>query len=307
MTVVAIIGAGTMGPGMAATLARAGMEVRITDVSAAAMERAPELAAQAWAVLGELGVPERGGLDRITYAADLAAAAAGAGLAIENVPERLELKRQVLAELAAVVPPGCVLASDTSGIPITRLQDGMPASERIVGMHWSNPPHIIPVIEVIRGQQTSPATVEAVVEIVHAIGHRPIVVKRDVPGFVENRILYALLREAVDLVEQGVIEPEGLDACVSWGIGYKLAVVGPMALLDMAGLDIYRSVSSYLNAELCARPDVSPAIAAKVEAGELGLKAGGGMYAYAPGEVEALRARRAALFVATRLALTSRP
>src|SRR5262249_56177721 len=122
------------------------------------------------------------------------------------------------------------------------------------GRHGSNPPHIIPMIEVIAGKETSPQTVTWMVDTIKGLGLLPVVVKKDVAGFVENRILYALLRECVDLVDQGVIDAEGLDTCVSWGIGYKLSVVGPMALLDMAGLHIYQAVGRYLNKELCNRP-----------------------------------------------------
>ena len=170
-------------------------------------------------------------------------------------------------------------------------------------MHWSNPPHIIPVVEVIAGAETSSEAVSWMANTVKGIGLIPIVVKKDVPGFVENRVLYALLRECVDLVEQGVIEAEALDACVSWGIGYKLAVVGPMALLDMAGLDIYQAVGSYLNKELCSRGDVSPLVTARTRAGRLGMKTGGGIFDYTPERVAALRQARAATLVATRKAL----
>ena len=130
--------------------------------------------------------------------------------------------------------------------------------------------------------------------------------KKDVPGFVENRVLYALLREAVALVENGVIDPEDLDTCVSWGIGYKLGVVGPMALLDMAGLDIYKSVSSFLNADLATRGDVAPFVSERTRAGRLGIKTGGGVYDYTPERIKALQAERAARFVAVRLALEGR-
>ena len=170
-------------------------------------------------------------------------------------------------------------------------------------MHWSNPPHIIPIIEVIAGAETSPETVSWMVETVKGLNMLPILVKQDVPGFVENRILYAIMREAVDLVERGVIDAESLDACVSWGIGYKLAVIGPMALLDMAGLDIYQSVSSYLNEDLCARKDVSALIAGKTAAGALGLKSGKGMFDYGPEQIGELRAARAKKLVAVRKAL----
>lgn len=167
-------------------------------------------------------------------------------------------------------------------------------------MHWSNLPHIIPMIEVIGGEKTAPQTVATIREFIRSIGLLPVVVKKDVPGFVENRVLYALLREAVDLVERGVIEPEDLDTCVSWGIGYKIAVVGPMALLDMAGLDIYKSVSSFLNADLSNRDDVAPMVLEKTNASKFGIKSGEGMFSYTPEQTKALQGERARKLVAVR-------
>ena len=170
-------------------------------------------------------------------------------------------------------------------------------------MHWSNPPHIVPVVEVVAGERTSAETAAWMAETVRGLGLIPVPVKRDVPGFVENRILYAILREALDLVDDGVIEAEDLDTCVSWGIGYKLAVVGPLALLDMAGLDIYRSVAGYLNRELSGRRDVSPLVAALTAEGSLGLKSGAGIYGYRAEQAATLPAQRAATFVALRRVL----
>jgi 3-hydroxybutyryl-CoA dehydrogenase/5-formyl-3-hydroxy-2-methylpyridine 4-carboxylate dehydrogenase len=172
-------------------------------------------------------------------------------------------------------------------------------------MHWSNPPHIIPMIEVIGGEQTAPAVVTQVVELVRRTGHLPVTIRKDVPGFVENRVLYAVMRECLDLVEQGVIEPQDLDACVSWGIGYKLAVVGPMALLDMAGLDIYSAVGGYLNKELSNRKDVAPYIAQRTTQGKLGIKSGAGIYDYTPEKIAELQSARARKLVAVRKALQS--
>jgi len=167
-------------------------------------------------------------------------------------------------------------------------------------MHWSNPPHIIPMIEVIGGEQTAPETVETIRDLIRSLGLLPVVVKKDVPGFVENRVLYALLREVVDLVERGVIEPEDVDTCVSWGIGYKLSVVGPMALLDMAGLDIYNSVSTFLNSDLSDRKDVAPMVGQKIAAGTLGIKSGEGIFSYSPERITELQRERAHKLVAIR-------
>ena len=302
MTKAAVVGLGTMGPGIVATMARAGIAVAATDVAARQRELAQAGCDLATKVLDALDVPTKpGGSIRILD--DLAACVADADLVIENVPEKLDLKIEVFKAMESAARTDAVLASDTSGIPISRIQAGLAHPGRVIGMHWSNPPHIIPMIEVIAGDQTMPATVDWMKDFIRDLGHLPVVIKRDVPGFVENRVLYSVMRECVDLVERGVIDPVDLDTCVSWGIGYKLAVVGPMALLDMAGLDIYHAVGSYLNRELCDRDDVAPYVATKVAQGRLGMKSGGGIFEYTPERIAELRAWRARKLVAVRKAL----
>ncbi|HUR42534.1 MAG TPA: 5-formyl-3-hydroxy-2-methylpyridine 4-carboxylate 5-dehydrogenase [Aestuariivirga sp.] len=301
----ALIGLGTMGPGIAARLARGGIDVTTYDASPAAIQRSREMLETINGVLDRLGIatPKAGG---VRFGSSLAETVAEAELVIENVPENIEIKSDLYRAIDPLIAPSVIVASDTSGIPITKLQAFISHPGRMVGMHWSNPPHIIPMIEVIAGQHTDPATVRTISNLIRALGLLPVVVKKDVPGFVENRVLYALLREAVDLVEQGVIDPEDLDTCVSWGIGYKIAVIGPMALLDMAGLDIYKSVGSFLNADLCNRADIAPVVANKVAAKKLGLKSGEGMFTYGPGTIPALQAERANKLIAVRRILEGR-
>ena len=300
---VAILGMGTMGPGIAATLARGGMTVRATDTSQEALAQASGLIEGAFGVLDALQMPSKGDDTAITLHDTLEECVAGADLVVETIPENTELKLNLLAQLDELVASDCVLASDTSGIPITKLQEGNSHPGRVIGMHWSNPPHIIPIIEVVAGAETDPETVERMTTLISDINLIPILIKKDVPGFVENRVLYAIMRECVDLVEEGVIDTEALDQCVSWGIGYKLSVVGPMALLDMAGLDIYQAVSSYLNKELSTRADVSPIITEKTAEGRLGIKSGGGIFDYTPEKILELRKTRAQKLIAARKAL----
>jgi 3-hydroxyacyl-CoA dehydrogenase len=290
-----------MGPGMGAVLARAGIETALHDVSAEALERARAGVALAEGVLERLEAPKAPG-GSVRYETDLAAALEGAGFVLEAVPEKLELKQEVFREFERHVAEDAVLASNTSGIPITSIASACERPERVVGMHWSNPPHLIPMIEVVPGERTSPAVVDATCDLVRAFGYHP-VVEREVPGFVENRILYAILRECLDLVDRGIIDPEGLDLNVRWGIGYKLAVIGPMELLDMAGLDIYDAVGSYLNRDLSTSGEVSTTIRDLIGRGRLGMKTGGGIYDYTPEQIERLRAQRAARLVAVRRAL----
>ena len=298
---IAIIGMGSMGPGMAARLARGGHGVSVHDTSPTAMDRARSLQPMIATALDGLGITDTGGT--LSFADTLQNAVTGADLVIENVPENIDLKAALYRQLAPLLGPTTILATDTSGIPITTLQAHVAEPARFVGMHWSNPPHIIPMIEVIAGAHTAPATVTAITALIRQLNLLPVVLKRDVPGFVENRVLYALLRECVDLVETGVIDAEDLDTCVRWGIGYKLSVIGPMRLLDMAGLDIYQSVASFLNAALCNRPDVSPMVTDCTAQGQLGMKTGGGLFPYTPDDLRDLPRARAAKLVALRRVL----
>ena len=299
----AVIGTGTMGPGMGAVLARAGIDTALCDVSAEALDRAQEGVRLAEGVLHRLEAPQADG-GGIRYERELAAALEGADFVLEAVPEKIELKHEVFPQLEQHVSHETVLASNTSGIPITKIASVCERPERVIGMHWSNPPHLIPMIEVIPGERTDSGVVEATSELIRRFGYHP-VVEKEVPGFVENRILYAILRECLDLVDRGIIDPEGLDLNVRWGIGYKLAVIGPMELLDMAGLDIYNAVGSYLNQDLSTSGELSKTIRDLIEQGRLGMKTGGGIYDYTPEQIADLRAQRAAKLVAVRRALES--
>jgi 3-hydroxyacyl-CoA dehydrogenase len=300
-----VVGTGTMGPGMGAVLARVGIDTALYDVSEEALERAKAGVELAEGVLERLDAPRADG-GEVRFESDLAAALEGAELVLEAVPEKLELKHDVFRDLERHVADDAILASNTSGIPITQIASVCEHPERVIGMHWSNPPHLIPMIEVIPGEKTAPEIVDAACELVRRFGFEP-VVEKEVPGFVENRILYAIMRECLDLVDRGIIDPEGLDTNVRWGIGYKLAVIGPMELLDMAGLDIYNAVGSYLNRDLSTADEVSSTIRGLIEQGRLGMKTGGGLYDYTPEDIARLRAERAAKLVAVRKALEARP
>jgi 3-hydroxybutyryl-CoA dehydrogenase/5-formyl-3-hydroxy-2-methylpyridine 4-carboxylate dehydrogenase len=306
---VALVGAGTMGPGMAAVFATHGFDVRLTDIKPEILERATGTIDTVFAVLQQGGFLTA---DQIAAARpnlrltlDQADALRGAEFVVEAIPERLDLKQRFFADAERLVSADAILASNTSGIPITELGQAVERPGRVVGMHWSNPPHLIPVIEVIRGERTSDETVAATRRVVERLAMIPVLVRRDVPGFVENRILYAIMREALHLLEEGIASPEDIDTITRWGIGYKLAVIGPLELLDVAGLDIYHSVASYLNADLSSRTDVSPLVRHKVAAGELGIKTGKGLFAYAPDGIPALMQRRMQLLLASRRALST--
>ena len=301
--IAAVVGAGTMGPGMAAVLARAGAQVRLYDVSAEVLGRAEAACQLAAGALDRVEAPSAPG-GSVAVQPDLGQALADAELVLEAIPEKLELKREVTTRLEEHLADDAIIASNTSGIPISSIATALKHPARFVGMHWSNPPHLIPMIEVVPGEQTAAATTEKIAGIIRAFGYEA-VTEKEVPGFVENRILYAILRECLSLVERGIVSEADMDTCVKWGIGYKLAVIGPMRLLDLAGLDIYSSVASYLNPDLSASREVPAMIKEKAEAGELGMKTLGGIYPYTAEQVAERRAEIAKGLIAVRKTLSA--
>ena len=293
---VTVAGAGTMGPGIAATFASHGYDTTLTDIQADALDMANSTVDMVYTVLVKEGFltqnAAEAGRERLTTESNLDVALQGVDFLVESIPEKLDIKQAFYREIEPKVGAEVILASNTSGFPITKLAEVTEFPGRVIGMHWSNPPHIIPVIEVIRGIKTDDATVAATHAVTNSIEMIPVDVLRDVPGFVENRILYAIMREALHLVEQGVAAPEAVDEIVKWGVGFKLAAIPPLQLLDVAGLDIYNSVASYLNADLSTEQGVSSAITEKVEQGNLGIKSGRGLFEYKPDEIPALMQRR---------------
>ena len=305
---VVILGAGTMGPGIAATFARHGYVTALSDIDAKQLEKARKAIDAVFGTLKNADLVTADEMEaacaRLSVVIDPSSAIAAADLVVENAPERLETKRAIFGQLSEQARANAILASDTSGIPISVLQEGLRNPGRVIGMHWSNPPHLIPVIEVIRGRQTAQATTETTVAVVKSLGMVAGIVNRDVPGFVENRVLYAIMREALHLVDEGVASPEDIDTIVRWGIGYKLGVIGPLRLLDMAGLDIYTAVAGYLNENLCNDPGISPTVTRKVAEGRLGIKTQGGLFEYTREEIEKLARERGRLLAASKKALT---
>jgi 3-hydroxyacyl-CoA dehydrogenase len=298
----AVIGTGTMGPGMGAVLERAGIEVALHDVSEEAIERAKGGVELARGVLERLG-SERADGGALRFETELSAALEGVDFVLEAVPEKLELKQEVFGQFEQQGSDDAVLSSNTSGIPITKIAEGLDHPERVIGLHWSNPPQLIPMIEVIPGERTSEETVVAAKGLIDRISYYPSMLRKEVPGFVENRVLYAIMRECLALVDEGVIDAEELDLNVKWGIGYKLAVIPPMQLLDVAGLDIYESVAGYLNSELSTESGVSETITKLTGEGKLGLKTGGGLFQYSEEELAELPKKRALALVAVRKTL----
>jgi 3-hydroxyacyl-CoA dehydrogenase len=293
---IAIIGTGTMGPGIAQVLGQHGIEVRIYDIDPDQLKKAREtLAANLSLVCREGLISEAdvtGIQSRIKDASSLGQAVKGVDLVLEVIPEVFELKTKLLAELDAICDPAVILASNTSGLSITAMAKSTNRPDKVVGMHWWNPPIIIPVIEIIKGEQTDDAVVQTADALIRKINKIPVLVKKDVPGFLGNRLQYALMREAIALLNAGVASAEDIDTMIKAGIGFKFPVMGPLETIDMAGLDIYHRVSQYLNKDLDRSQGAAAIVEEMVNKGDLGLKSGKGFYDYSGQDVKALMGGR---------------
>mgnify|MGYP002777912508 FL=1 len=292
---VGVIGAGLMGHGIALTFARAGHAVAVTDPSPEALAALPARVRESAATMGLDAGPL---LARITAVPTLADAAREAGLIVEAAPERLDLKRRLFGELEAAAPPHALLASNTSALPITAIAEGLGTAHRAVGTHWWNPPHLIPLVEVIRAAGTSDATMAATTALLAAIGKTPVRVEKDVPGFIGNRLQHALWREAIALVETGVCDAASVDTVVKASFGRRLATLGPLENADLVGLDLTLAIHATLLRDLDARPDPSPLLESLVADGHLGMRTNRGFRRWSPGAAEAARARIARHLIA---------
>ncbi len=209
----------------------------------------------------------------------------------------MPLKREIFAALDCLASQDAVLSTDTSGLPISAIASATKRPERVLGLHWMNPPHLMPPVEVIRGERTADAVVDLTCELARRIGRVPIRVEKDVPGFLWNRLQLALVREALHVVEQGIASPEAVDQAITTGLGLRWAAVGPLRLMDLGGLTTFHAVASYLYRDLSRAEAPQQALATKVAAGQTGARAGRGFYDYAGGAAEAaMAARDARLF-----------
>ncbi len=299
---VAVIGVGIMGTGLAAEWAAGGRAVtlygRDEGRTAVGLERATVAlrALEQGGLLGADGLA--GALARIATATDLAAAIAGADFVQESVPEQLDLKRALFGELDRLCPPTTILASNTSGLPISRFAEGLAGAARIIGVHYLNPPHLMPPVEVIPGEATAPETVERVRAALLELGKSPLLVRREVPGFLWNRLQFALAREAFWLVENGVATMEEVDLAMRRGLGRRWAIAGPFASLDLGGIDTMASVAAYLFPELSTAEETPEFLDRRIAAGQYGAKTAEGFYPWPADKLAATLARRDAILLA---------
>ncbi|MEL7106487.1 MAG: 3-hydroxyacyl-CoA dehydrogenase NAD-binding domain-containing protein [Pseudomonadota bacterium] len=288
---MAVIGAGLMGHGIALTCARAGNAVAVQDPSDEMRDSLASRIAASAALLGLGDADITGCLDRIATHAALEEAVSDADIVFEAAPEKLELKKAIFTELEAHAPKDAILASNTSVIQITKIVEHLDRRDRALGTHWWNPPHLIPLVEVVKTEWTDPAKAEVTFKILKDCEKTPVMVEKDIPGFIGNRLQHALWREAISLVENGVCTAEAVDDVVKSSFGRRLAVLGPLENADLVGIELTQDIHRQVLFDLEASPDPSPYLQKLRDDGRDGMASGAGFRDWAPGDLEATKAR----------------
>jgi 3-hydroxybutyryl-CoA dehydrogenase len=286
---VAIIGAGLMGHGLALVFAAGGHDVTVTDANAETLNAVKTRIAETLRFLEK----DESAVDRVTANASLEATVTGAALVVEAVPEKLELKQQLFERIEAAAPVDAILASNTSVIPITKIMARVKAKHRALGTHWWNPPHLVPLVEVIQTEDTSIDIVNQTMALLLQLGKVPVHVKKDVPGFVGNRMQSAMWREAISLVENGVCDAETVDLVVKNSFGRRLSVLGPLENADLVGTDLTLNIHNVILSELEDTKSPSPYLEQLVRDNKLGFKTNKGFHNWTEEEKAAVRLRLA--------------
>ena len=283
---VAVLGLGTMGPGMAQMFAAAGCRVRCYDELASARGTLHDRIRDNLRQMAEAGVGDHDSINSIlsrVAALNTEEEAVGtAEFVVEAVREDLAVKQDLFARVESLVSPRTILASNTSGLPMTQIAAKMESPERAVVAHWFNPPHLVPVVEVVPGRKTSDQTIETTMGLLERIGKLPVRLRKELPGHLVDRIQIALYREVWDLLERGVASREDIDLAVRGSMGFRLAAIGPLQVCDFAGLDIAGSVFRHLVGEIRSTTDLPTVIRKLIDDENFGLKTGKGIYDYTP-------------------------
>ncbi|WP_134684654.1 3-hydroxyacyl-CoA dehydrogenase family protein [Brevibacillus migulae] len=284
ITKVAVIGSGVMGHGIAQLYALAGYPVAMYDVEEKYLQKAWKAIADHLSLLVQEGIiteaSKQQALNRITSTTDLAIAVQEADFITEAIPEVIEMKWELYEKLERLAKPNTIIASNTSTFPIARLAEKMATPHRMIITHFFNPAQLVPLVEIVRHEQTAGDVVEATIELMKAIGKSPVLLKKDVPGFIANRLQAALAREAFFLMEQGVAEAADIDLAVTAGPGFRWSFIGPIETADFGGLDTWKRVIDNLAPVLDKSERAPDVIERCVDKGDLGTKTGKGIYAY---------------------------
>lgn len=293
---LAIIGAGTMGHSIALNAAWKGFSVSLYAIDDADLQRASE------GILAKLKVLNTSGLITVEERENLSAGIRivktitevleGASFVIEAIPEDIRLKKNLLTDLDGKCVPEVILASNTSGLSISALATGLRHPERLLITHFWNPAHLVPLVEVLGHDATSSQTYERTMQLLTAMDKKPVLLKKELPGMIGNRLQFALLREAQYILDNGFASREDIDNAVRYGIARRLPVTGPLQSADMGGLDVFAAICAYLFPALSSSQEVSPGLNELLEQGKFGQKTGEGYYEWSPETTAAISQAR---------------
>lgn len=288
-----VVGGGTMGMDVAVVLARGGSQVVVVEPDAAKRQA---LAGHVLRNLDALGLAHRA--QRVQAVADLADLANKADMAWQNVslvveciPEKLPLKQALFAQLVQLAMPGTLLCSNSSSFPISAIAQDLPTAQRMLGLHFFMPAHLVPLVEVVLGPQTDAHEAEQLCAFMRGCGSVPVLVRKDKPGFLANRMQHALAREAFALIDEGVASPEDVDAAVRFGFGFRFLAAGPVMQRDHAGLEVHTAAAASMYPSLAVNTAPARVLQERVSRGDLGMKTGQGFYAWTPETQQAERER----------------
>ena len=287
---ITVVGSGIMGHGIAQTFALGGYEVTLNDLTDDLLNKAVQQIRSNLNTFVEFGITTSGGtekaLSRIKTSKNLKEAASESDFVVEALPEVMELKKRIVKELDETCPSHTIIASNTSGLSLTEMVSDIRRRDQAIIAHWYNPPHIIPVVEIVKGRYTSDQTLDLVYQLLMSIGKKPVKILKEVPGFLGNRLQFALYREALYCLKEGIASAEDIDLAVKGSYGFRLPTLGPLETSDFGGLDTYLHIAEYLFKEIDRSTEPPEFLREKVKQGKLGVKAGEGFFRYTPEEAE---------------------
>lgn len=291
-----VIGTGMMGPGIALTLARGGVRATILSRSAETANQGLARARAQLKLLGDAGLipagKAEGAADLLAASDDFDSVIGGADLVIESAPENMAFKQELFARLDAIAPPTAVLTSNTSGLSITAIAARCTRPERVLTTHFWNPPHLMPLVEIVCGERSDRALAEALKTLLAECGKKPVVVNKDTPGQLGNRLQMALVREAAHIIESGIADAEAIDEVVRSGFGLRMPVYGLLEHMDIVGLEMATSITEYVSSDLYSERRAPQIMRDKLAKGDLGVKTGRGFHDWSKKDAEQIKARR---------------